>query len=117
WAWQLTEAGRSGAGGLRRGSRTRRLADLLDPGALDEDRLALELDGWREAARALLKRGLVERLAVAADTMAPAPQPGPQPNAEQLEAISVLAAATGFSPVRSEERRVGKVGATRLYPL
>src|SRR5690606_33179629 len=57
--------------------------------------------------------GLVERLAVAADTMAPAPQPGPQPNAEQLEAVSVLAAAAGFSPVLLEG--VTGSGKTEVY--
>jgi len=113
WAWQLTEAGLTAAAGLRRGTRTRRLADLLQGGPLDEDRLALEIDGWREAARALHKRGLVERRAVPADAVAPAPQPGPEPNPEQQEAIAVLAAARGFSPVLLEG--VTGSGKTEVY--
>ncbi|TWH05568.1 replication restart DNA helicase PriA [Pseudoxanthomonas taiwanensis J19] len=113
WAWQLTEAGRTASAGLRRGTRPQRLAALLQDGPVDEDRLALEIDGWREAARGLLKRGLVERVAVPASAMAPAPQPGPEPNPEQAEAISTLRAARGFSPVLLEG--VTGSGKTEVY--
>src|SRR5690606_41272916 len=77
WAWQLTEAGRTAIAGLRRGTRPHRLATLLQDGPADEDRLALELDDGRAAARALRKRALVERVAVPCSARAPAPQPGP----------------------------------------
>ncbi|MGJ7904373.1 primosomal protein N', partial [Lysobacter sp. 1R34A] len=65
WAWRLTEAGRTAREGLRNG-RPRRLADLLQDGPQDEDRLEEALDDWRSAARALAKRALAERIAVPA---------------------------------------------------
>ena len=45
-------------------------------------------DGWRAAARALGKRGLVERIAVPASMLAPMPQLGPALNSEQFEAYA-----------------------------
>ena len=113
WAWQLTEPGRTGLAGLRSGTRPQRLASLLGDGPVDEDRLALELDEWREAARSLLKRGFAERVAVPASAVAPAPQPGPVPNPEQEEAIATLRAASGFSPVLLEG--VTGSGKTEVY--
>jgi len=114
WAWVATEAGATGRHGLRQGSRTRRLAELLAHGtAVDEDRLERELEGWRTAARALARRGHVERVAVPAVAHAPAPQPGPQPNAEQGAAIAAIAAGTGFAPILLEG--VTGSGKTEVY--
>src|SRR5690606_12238553 len=82
WAWQLTGAGRTVLPVLRSG-RPRELARQLDMGALDEDALAAALgEGWRSAARALWRRGLAQRSAVPANTLASMPvAPAPVPNA------------------------------------
>ncbi|MEQ4576770.1 MAG: primosomal protein N' [Gammaproteobacteria bacterium] len=95
WAWRLTEAGHTGRPGLRRGTRPARLAELLAAAPIDEDRLDLQLEGWREAARSLSRRGLAERVAVAP----PPPdaiRPGPPLNSEQQDAVAVIAAQSGF---------------------
>ena len=113
WAWALTEAGATGLEGLRRNTRPRRLAELLQAGPLDEDHLDLRLDGWRDAARALAKRRYAERIAVSALPAAPVPQPGPSPNAGQQAAIEAVAACIGFSPVLLEG--VTGSGKTEVY--
>ena len=103
WAWRLTEAGATGLARLR--GRPRQLADLLqiallqtvERQALDEDQLDTALDDWRSAARALLKRGLAERVAVPASQCAPMPQPGPVLNDEQTAALEALRARPGFA--------------------
>ena len=113
WAWVATEAGTTGREGLRKGSRPRRLADLLAEGTVDEDRLERELDGWRTAARTLQKRGHAERVAVPAVAHAPQPQPGPRPNQEQRQAIDAIAASEGFAPFLLEG--VTGSGKTEVY--
>ncbi|MCR6687765.1 primosomal protein N' [Pseudoxanthomonas sp.] len=113
WAWALTEAGATGLEGLRRNTRPRRLAELLQAGPLDEDHLDLRLDGWRDAARALAKRRYAERIAVPALPAAPVPQPGPSPNPGQQAAIEAVAACAGFSPVLLEG--VTGSGKTEVY--
>ncbi len=95
WAWQLTEAGHTGRERLRAGSRPRRLGDLLQAGARDEDALSDALDDWRSAARALAKRGLAECIAVLASTLAPVPQPGPTLNGEQQAAVAAVLGTRG----------------------
>jgi len=113
WAWQLTEAGRTGLDGLRRGSRPRHLAELLAGGPRLEDVLGSVLAGWRSAARSLAERGFVERIAVAAADTAPAPQPGPVLNDEQRQALDALRALPGFAPVLLEG--VTGSGKTEVY--
>ncbi|MCR6663170.1 MAG: primosomal protein N' [Luteimonas sp.] len=113
WAWRLTEAGATGLAGLRKGSKPRHLAEWLQAGERDEDALDDALDGWRAAARALLKRGHVERVAVPASQLAPAPQPGPLPNDEQLAAITALREASGFAPMLLDG--VTGSGKTEVY--
>ena len=98
WAWRLTEAGATGLARLR--GRPRQLADLLQAvqgQAVDEDQLDTSLDDWRSAARALLKRGLAERVTVPASQCAPMPQPGPVLNDEQAAALEALRARPGFA--------------------
>src|SRR5690606_24740922 len=116
WAWQLTEAGRTALPGLRSG-RPRELARQLDTGALDEDALAAALgEGWRSAARALSKRGLAERIAVPANTLASTPvAPAPEPNAAQQAAIDAIvdAAAGGFASILLDG--VTGSGKTEVY--
>ena len=112
--WQLTEAGRTALPRLRAGSRTRRLAELLAAAALDEAALGDRLDGWREAARALAKRGLVEsRLESPAIKPQPPAADGPVPNPEQLAAIEAVTGAGGFMPFLLEG--VTGSGKTEVY--
>jgi primosomal protein N' (replication factor Y) len=98
WAWALTEAGIAGFGALRRDTRPQRLATLLQAGAVNEDLLEDQLDDWRSAARALLKRGFAERIEVAALIPQPNTRPGPTPNSQQQEAIEAINAPDGFQP-------------------
>lgn len=112
WAWALTEAGATGLAGLRRASRPRRLAELLEPGPRDEDSLDRALEGWREPARALARRGFAQRIAVPAVAAAD-PVAGPAPGAEQQAAIDALAGLEGFSPVLLEG--VTGSGKTEVY--
>jgi primosomal protein N' (replication factor Y) len=100
WAWRLTEAGQTGRERLRAGSRPRRLAELLQTGARDEDSLDDALDDWRSAARALAKRELAERIAVPASSLAPTPQAGPTLNPEQQTAVdAIFATRDRFAPL------------------
>ncbi|GAA5068437.1 primosomal protein N' [Lysobacter panacisoli] len=113
WAWQLTEAGKTARERLRAG-KPRRLADRLHDGPCDEDRLDDELDDWRSAARALAKRGLAERIAVPALTLAPRAQPGPALNAEQQVAVDAIhAARDGFAALLLDG--VTGSGKTEVY--
>ena len=112
-AWRLTEAGATALVGLRKGSRPRRLADLLREAERDEDALDALLDDWRTAARSLAKRGYAERVAVPASRLAPAPQGGPTPNGEQQAAIDALRAAEGFAPMLLDG--VTGSGKTEVY--
>ncbi|MPS34274.1 MAG: primosomal protein N' [Stenotrophomonas sp.] len=98
WGWELTAAGREGLSRLRAGSRPRRLAELLGDGPLAEDALAARMDGWREAGRALLKRGFAQRVALAAAPAVAQPLPGLDPNPQQQTAIAAITAADGFQP-------------------
>jgi primosomal protein N' (replication factor Y) len=113
WAWILTEAGATGLPGLRKGCRTRRVAERLGAGPVDEEQLDLEFGTWRDAARALGKRGYAQRIAVPTTAIAPAPQPGPAPNPEQQSAIAAVAAASGFAPFLLEG--VTGSGKTEVY--
>lgn len=97
WAWTLTEAGATALDGLRKGTRPRRLAEVLDAGPRDEDALDGLLDDWKSAARALAKRGLAERIVVSASQIAPTPQAGPALNEEQQTAVDAIRAADGFA--------------------
>jgi len=97
WAWQLTAAGRASMETLRTGSRPRQLAEFLTT-PRDEDTLAHRFEGWRTPARALMKRGLAERIAL------PAPRngdlaEGPILNPEQSAAITALREINGFATV------------------
>src|SRR5690606_20544485 len=118
WAWRLTEAGATALPGLRPGSRPRQLAELMHDGVrearmLEESVLDASMDDWRTAARSLAERGLAERIAVLASRLAPAPQPGPEPNAEQAAAIEAIHAADGFAALLLDG--VTGSGKTEVY--
>ncbi|GAA4855569.1 primosomal protein N' [Luteimonas vadosa] len=113
WAWRLTEAGATALSGLRKGGRPRRFADLLAAAPRDEGALDDAMEAWRAAARALDKRGLVERFAIPASQVAPAPQPGPDLNPEQQAAVDALRSAQGFTPHLLEG--VTGSGKTEVY--
>lgn len=114
WAWRLTAAGIAQSAKLRAGSRPRRLAErLLDA---PQDEIGLDLGGhdWRAAARALAKRGLAERIAIAAPRHTAKAQPGPLPNAEQQHAIDALVASgDGFAALLLDG--VTGSGKTEVY--
>ncbi len=96
WGWQLTAAGRDQRDRLRAGTRPQRFAGLLADGAVDEDRLDETMEDWRGAARALAKRGLVERIALEYNAAVPGIRPGPTPNPEQSAAIAAITATPAF---------------------
>jgi len=93
WAWQLTEAGQTARAGLRSGSRPLRLAELLQHGALLEDALDERMDGWRTPARALVARGLVERVPSRSEAQASLQAWPFEPNEEQRVAIDAVSVA------------------------
>ncbi len=99
WAWRLTQAGATALPSMRAG-KPQALAEHLRVRPVDEDLLDVQAGaGWRSAARSLDKRGLAERVAVPASSLAPTPQVGPTPNDEQQAAIDrIIDAAAGFAP-------------------
>jgi primosomal protein N' (replication factor Y) len=115
WAWQLAGGGPAALAALRPG-KPRRLATLLAAGAQDEGALDASFgDGWRAAARSLLKRGLAQRVAVPATALAAvARTQAPRANAEQQAAIdAVLAARDGFAALLLDG--VTGSGKTEVY--
>ena len=113
WAWRLTAAGMDGLPRLRQGTRPRRLAEWLQASPREEDQLDLHFDDWRSAARALGKRGLAERVAIPASTLAPDPQPGPALNQEQQVAVDAILSTQGFAPMLLDG--VTGSGKTEVY--
>jgi len=114
FGWVLTEAGRTGIAGLRRGTRTRALADRIAASPVEEAALDDGLDGWRVAARALARRGYAERVA-----LAPAPGAGPAASvavlnpAQRAAADAAIAAHGSFQPLLLEG--VTGSGKTEVY--
>lgn len=112
-AQALTPAGVEAAPKLRRGSTTRRLAERLATGPVDEDRLDEEFEQWRTAARALSARGLLERIALPPETEGGADETAPTLTAAQADALATLRAGEGFRACLVEG--VTGSGKTELY--
>jgi len=112
-AWTLTPEGHAGLEKLRRNTGTRRLAERLQELPVSEDQLDASFDDWRSAARALAKRGLVERIAVPASMISGQAQPGPLLNAPQQAAVDALRSGEGFR-VQLLEGVTGS-GKTEVY--
>ncbi len=101
--WRPSTAGLSPAANqsLRRSPRQQALLALLGahPNGLPSAQIAAQLPSWREAARALEARGLLERCQVTAPAQAarPAAQPDEAPSlsAEQNQAVAGIDAAAG----------------------
>ena len=112
WAWQLTGSGQAALARMRPGA-PRRLCDRLAAGACDEAGLDDASPGWRAAARILVQRGFIERVA---QTVGATPRlaDGPEPNDEQRQAIeAVRAVSAGFAPLLLDG--VTGSGKTEVY--
>ena len=114
FGWALTEAGRTALEGLRPNTRPRRFAERI--AALPVAESVLDADGeeWRDAARALHKRGLVERVALAANPASAAPAARPVLYPAQRDAVDAVIAVMGrFQPLLLEG--VTGSGKTEVY--
>ncbi len=97
--WRLTATGRDPRQTARRRGRTRSLLDHLAAGDCRESELDLQLPGWRDSARRLLKAGLVACDIVHEAPAAPPAQAGPELNDGQRQAIDAIGADLGrFAP-------------------
>ena len=113
-AWELTGAGQEAVAGLRRNSSTRRLAERLQGGAVSEDRLATEFEDWRTPARALARRGLIERRAIPHHDTSPDSDPdAPEPTPAQQGALELLRGGHGFRTLLLEG--ITGSGKTEVY--
>ncbi|HEX5694454.1 MAG TPA: primosomal protein N', partial [Arenimonas sp.] len=98
--------------GLRAGGRPQRLTARLAARPATESELDADHPGWREAARALAQRGLIERHPWT--PLPPAPSAvAPSLTAAQAEALSALRAGDGFRALLLEG--VTGSGKTEVY--
>nr|MBP8097981.1 primosomal protein N' [Arenimonas sp.] len=112
-AWTLTAQGTVAAASLRGHGKPRRLIERLLAGPVSEDALELEFEDWRVAARALHKRGLIERVEIP-----PAQHVGDDPrapslNSAQQAALQTLRDGHGFRALLLEG--VTGSGKTEVY--
>lgn len=97
WAWQLTEAGRTGAGACAPVAARPCWPRCCWPAHLPKSRWSSSCRSGARSARNLAKRGYAERVAVAADTLPARPGTGPQLNDEQQAATDAIRAGSGFA--------------------
>ncbi|MBS0194024.1 MAG: primosomal protein N' [Proteobacteria bacterium] len=114
YGWVLTEAGRTGSTSLRRNTRTRALAERIAELAVDEEVLRVAMESWREAARALQRRGFAQRVAVPPGLHGDHGQPLHALNPAQRSAVdAVLATRDRFAPLLLEG--ITGSGKTEVY--
>ena len=113
YAWRLTPAGRDALSSLRKNTGTRRLAERLQAAPVSEDRLDLDFQDWRAAARALAKRGLIERVPTPASGEVGDDAGAPIPTPAQRAALTALRAGRGFRTLLLEG--VTGSGKTEIY--
>ncbi|MEP6633679.1 MAG: primosomal protein N', partial [Luteimonas sp.] len=94
WVWRTVAANDATQRPLR--GNPQRLFALLSDGPRDEDALDDAMPAWRAAARALRKRGLIERIAIASAQHAPTLQAGPTLNEAQRAACEAVGGDRGF---------------------
>lgn len=112
--WVLTESGCTALARMRKGTRTRALAERIAAGVVSERTLADECSDWRVAARALARRGHAQRVALPAGEVSGAVAGGHRLNAIQREAAdAVLAARDRFAPMLLEG--ITGSGKTEVY--
>src|SRR6478735_9227644 len=110
--WRITQAGIDALARAGRG-RPRALLERLHAAPATEDDLDAGFEGWREAARALARRGEAERqllpprTTLAEDVQAPTPTPA------QAQALVALRAGSGFRALLLEG--VTGSGKTEVY--
>ena len=109
--WSLTEAGRTAS--LRGHGKPRRLLERLLAGPASEDALDASFEGWRVAARALHKRGLIERGVLADAGELDADRNAPALNSAQQAALQTLREGAGFRALLLEG--VTGSGKTEVY--
>jgi primosomal protein N' (replication factor Y) len=98
-AWRLTTAGLATIASLRGHGKPRRMIERLQSGPVSEDALEQAFDSWRVATRALLKRGLIERVPVVAEQLIPDAKLAPILNSAQLAALQRLREGSGKTEV------------------
>ena len=95
--WQLTAQGRANQHRLRAHSRPAQLAHCLESKAeCQEDYLEIACPGWRLAARALLRKGYVQRTFESPKHCLLEMQSGPPLNPEQQGAVDAVTHSIGF---------------------
>jgi primosomal protein N' (replication factor Y) (superfamily II helicase) len=102
--WQLTVDGAAAftAGEPRKAKAQRRLLELVGDGARDTDELARQMPTWRDAARALVKRGWIASTEEFTPSDAEPPRPleqAPVLAGEQSAAVDAIVSRLGsFAP-------------------
>ena len=98
WGWSLTPAGHQQLHKLRTGTRPRHFAETLQAAGapLAEVMLERRVPNWRATARALQRRGLVQRVVVEGQVHGAVAVPGPELNPEQQLAVDAILARPGF---------------------
>lgn len=111
--WQLTGLGQQSRTTLRKNSRMKQLADLLQSQGLDEAQLDAELPKWRSAMKILLAKTLVERIALSRPPATPTLLSGPVLNDDQRQVLCDIQQAGEFA-VHLLEGVTGS-GKTEIY--
>ena len=111
--WTLTAQGQLASASLRGHGKPRRLIERLLAGPVSEDALDLSFEDWRVAARALHKRGLIERMALPSALEIDADSQAPTLNSAQQAALQTLRDGHGFRALLLEG--VTGSGKTEVY--